>query len=231
MESNACRKPLRRPPWRRSAAYNRLSPPAIHTATDVDHELLGGVAEHFERQIRWNLRSMAFGLLLGMAAFVVALFTAQPLARWPLLAAAMLELSFVPWYTALTCRRLRRAITFIALDLKCGLVGEGDGKVRSLLGVWRVVQDARTGRLRRLPTGAAALANVPVGAIVGYRFALRSGVVLNIECRGESDDDAPNGNKKMKPAALTASDANALDPIRLARIGEGDGELTCVTGQ
>lgn len=181
MRFHAHPKPRRVELFVQTISFRDTSPPVPRIANEVERERLRAAQEQFERQVRWNRRSTAIGLVLGASAVVVAVFTASPWVRWPLLAAAVLELGFVPWHAGMACHRLRRLIATVALDLKSGIVSEGDGKVHSLFGFGRVIQDARTGRLRRLPSEVAGLAQLPSGTEVTYRFALRSGLVLKVE--------------------------------------------------
>lgn len=161
--------------------FRDVSPPLPRIATKIDRQRLRAARRRFERQARWNRRSVAIGLVLGTLAIVVAIFTASPWVRWPLLAAAVLEFGVLPWHTARACRHLRRRVACLSRDLKSGLVGEGDGRVRSLFGLRQVIQDARTGGLRCLSPDAAGVEPLPIGAAVTYRFALRSGLVLELE--------------------------------------------------
>lgn len=185
MESHVYHKSPIIPSVTRTTGYASPLFASLQTATDRDREALRAAKERFERQARWNRQSMALGLLLGPAALVAAFFSTQPLVRWLLLAAATLELGFVPCCTAAACRRLRRMIALTALDLKSGCVSDGVGQVRALFGVWRAIQDVRTCRVRLTAAGCVELADLPIGAIVTYRFALRSGVVLGVECSGD----------------------------------------------
>ena len=88
-------------------------------------------------------------------------------------------------FLTVACRLPRRTIAPITLDLKNDCVGEGRGQVISLFGFWRVIQDVRTHRVRMAPGGLAELADLRTGAVVAYRFAICSEVVLEVECPGD----------------------------------------------
>ena len=152
---------------------------SVETAAECDRRMLQAAKGQFQRQLAWNRRSMTFGLFLGIAALACCI--ADPWAYWPLAVAAAAELGFVPGYTTVQSRRLRRLITLIDLDLEEGLVRDGNGTVRRLFDVWPVLEDRAT-RIRRLAAaGRAAFAGLRPGARITYRLAARSRLVLSIE--------------------------------------------------
>lgn len=93
---------------------------SVGAAIEPDHQILRAARERCQRWVRWDRRSMFLGLLLGPAAIVVACCAAEPSVRLLLVAAATLEICFVPWYTTLACRRLRYVIALIDVELEEG---------------------------------------------------------------------------------------------------------------
>lgn len=178
--------------------------PQLQTATDLDRELLQAAQGRFVRHLRWNRRSLAVGMVLGPAALIVAMFATQPLLRGILLAAAAVELAVVPCHTAAACRRLRRIIKLISLDLASGCVAGGRGRVRRLFGFWRVVHDVRTHRMRMAPRGLIDLADLPTGTIVVYRFGARSGLLLAVERPADREE------AQQRPTAATVLAAERI---------------------
>lgn len=191
MKFQAQQKPRRVDLFMHLLGFRDILPATPQTATEADRERLRDAQARLERQVLWNGRSMSLGLLLGSLAAVVAALTGSPWARWPLTAAAVLEFGVIPCYTMMACRRLRRIIELTSFDLKSGFVGDGTGKIRSLFGFVRVIEDARTGRLRRLPSDTAEIADLPTGTVVTYRFALRSGLVLSLEATAKAECGKP----------------------------------------
>jgi hypothetical protein len=186
------------------------SAPSLRPASDLDRQILLAIKERCQRRARWGRVSMFAGLLLGGAALAVACSSHQLWARWPLLIAAALELGLVPCYTTLACRRLRCMIVLIDIDLAEGLADDGNGRVRTLLGVWRIIQDVRNRRLRIAPPRSIELGKLQTGAIVAYHFALRSGVVLGLECADANPDPIawkwPSHNRLRSAVGIFATD-------------------------
>jgi hypothetical protein len=188
MEFRAFYEPPHVEPVSHTAGSSTALLPQLQSATDLDRELLLAAQERFERQARWNRRSLALGMVLGPAAFIVALFATQPIIRWILLVAAVLELAVVPCHTAAACRRLRRMARLVSIDLTTGCIADGRGQVRRRFGFWRVIHDVRTHRMRMAPRGLLDLADLPTGTAVAYRFGARSGLLLAIECPADRQE-------------------------------------------
>jgi hypothetical protein len=146
--------------------------------------------------------SMLAGLLLGGIAATVGYCSTEPFARWSLLIAAAVELGFVPCYTNLASRRLRYRIALIELDLEEGFVGDSNGRVGTLFGVWPVLQDVDTRRVRLARAGRANLAAFRPGTVLAYRFGLRSGVVLSVEFHGYGDGSRAEPSVGARPETL-----------------------------
>lgn len=162
----------------RSSYPSQCSCPIVNRRDSV---ILLAAQDQLERRLRWNQISMVFGLALGTAAVAAATLEAESFARWSLLTAALLELGGVPWYMRASRRRLQGVIALIGCDLKHGDAGVGQARVRAILGVWRVLQDVRTGRMQMVSSLITELADLQTGSVVVYRFGLDSGIVLGIE--------------------------------------------------
>lgn len=179
MRFQACHKAPRVVVDRRTVVLYESMLPVVQMATGRDREVLRAAKDRFERQERWNRRSMLVGMAFGSAAVIAAVFANEPFLRWALLAAATLEIGLLPWYTAAACRRLQRTLALMEIDLRSGCVAEGRGRLRTFFGV-RAIQDARTGRLRALPSGIVKPGELRGHSIVEYRYASRSGIVLAV---------------------------------------------------
>jgi hypothetical protein len=167
---------------------------SVRPATDLDRQILRAARERCERRVRWGRRSMMVGLWLAAAALVVACCVQDPLACWSLVIAAAAELGLVPYYTTLACRRLRYIMALIDLDLEEGLVEDRVVRVRRLLGLWPVFEDASARRVWFAPAGLSRLGRLCPGASLAYRFAARSRVLLSID-RGERVASDPPANR------------------------------------
>ena len=157
-----------------------------------DREMLTAVRRHLERQIRWTWVSIVIGVVLGMGAFVVG--APHPIERWPLLVTALVEIVFIPWWTARACVTPRRILELIRFDADVGSVGQAVGRVRRVFGIWRVVEDARTGTPRLGLARQLRLAAIDPGSTIVFRFARRSGVVLSVEARRIDSKADPRGS-------------------------------------
>lgn len=219
MRFQAYRKSLRVPSkWQTTISYPFLLP-TIQMATDRDREVLRAAKERLGRQECWNRRSMLVGMALGSAAIIAAVFAHQSFLRWPLLAAATMEISVLPWYTASACRRLRHTLALMEIDVQSGCVAEGRGRLRTLVGV-RAIQDARTGRLRALLPGVFKPGELRGGSNVDYRYASRSGIVLSV---------APKAQEATSPLARCSTTPTRSAYIHINRGGEFAARPTLVS--
>lgn len=196
MSTRARRKKRRLVRISKTAAF-RLTWLGSHApASDEDRQTLIVAKQWFERQWRWSRTSTFFGVVLGTAAIVVALVLAEPFFRWPLLVAGVLDLILMPCYTWLACRRYWRMIALISLDLEYGVVGLGEGRVQRRFGIWRSVYDFGTHRARTVLPACFKARSPRPGAVVAYRYALRSALILGIQpsaspnCSGPAADAA-----------------------------------------
>jgi hypothetical protein len=184
--------------WLRTASVARitgvhgtpgaLSRASLCYATDLDVQHLWAAKRRCEHQVRKGRVSIAVGLTLGAAALVAACCVSEPFYRPMLLIAAAAEIGFVPWCTSLASRRLHGVMALIELDLEEGLVEPRNGQVRTVFGVWPVLEDSTTRSLRLIATGRAAFAGLRPGAIITYRFGARSGLVLAITPQGVTNN-------------------------------------------
>lgn len=191
MEFRPCRRSSRMPLAIAFSDFGRALPPAFEIATDGDLEILRAAQERYHRQVHWNQCSMAVGLTLGTLALAVAVFAPLPpgCRSW-MIAAAVLELGFLPVYLTAARRWLRRLVELIGMDLEHGDIANRWGRVRTLLGAGRVIEDLRTRTIRMAHPGFTGLAELRMGTILNCRFALRSGVLLSVERRSGIDCDS-----------------------------------------
>jgi hypothetical protein len=194
------RLPDAAPGARRSSYPSQCSCPIVNRRDSV---ILLAAQEQLERRLRWNQISMVFGLVLGTAAVAAATLEAESFARWSLLTAALLELGGVPWYMRVSRRRLQGVIALIGCDLKNGDAGVGQARVRTILGVWRVLQDVRTGKMQMGSSLIAELDDLQTGSDVVYRFGLRSGIVLGIEGDAEGRREGPGKERHDQCRAVS----------------------------
>jgi hypothetical protein len=175
----------------------RISRTTVRCATDIDVQFLRAAKRRCEHQVRKGRVSIAVGVILGTAALVAACCVSEPSYRSILLIAAAVEIGFVPWCTSLACRRLQKIMALIDLDLEDGLVERRNGRAGTLLGVCPVLEDCMTRSLRQVAGGRAALAGLRPDALVTYRFAPRSRLVLAITPE-ESPTIRPCGASRRK---------------------------------
>jgi hypothetical protein len=205
---------------RRFRRPGTLSTTSLCCATDVDVQQLQAAKRRCERQVLKGRVSISVGMILGATALVAACRVTDGVYRSMLLIAAAVEIGLVPWYTSLACGRLQKIMALIDLDLEEGLVERRMGRAGTLLGVWTVLEDCTARSLRLVTGGRAALADLQPGALVTYRFAPRSRLVLAITPE-ESPIISPRGASRRK------DDRNITDRKICRRAGLADSGFPC----
>jgi hypothetical protein len=176
---------------------------ALCATSELDIQTLRAAKKRCERQVRRGRVSIGVGLVVGAAALVGACSVSEPVNRLSLLIAAAIELAFVPCCTTLACNRLRQIIVLIEHDLDQGLVAERQGQIRKLFGIWPVLEDCTTRRLRPAAAGRAAVGGLRPGALVTYRFAPRSQLVLAIEPEESTTISPRRASRRMNDRNIT----------------------------
>jgi hypothetical protein len=158
----------------------RLIRTSLCCATDLDVQNLRVAKRRYEHHVLKGRVSIGVGVTLGAAALVAAWCVTGGVYRSMLLIVAAVEIGFVPWYTRLACCRLQKITALIDLDLEEGLVERRICRAGTLLGVWPVLEDCTARSLRLVAGGRTAFTGLRPSALVTYRFAPRSRLVLAI---------------------------------------------------